>query len=257
MRKKRIFVSCGQETPDEICFGNDILETITRHEMDGFFANEVHSASDLNSEVFRAIQSCDGFFAVLHKRGEVNYSKYTPVQRSSVWIQQEIAIICYGNFLQERPVPIRVYSEKGILLEGVMKTAIVNPIDFETKEAVLKGLSKWLTGPEFREHPVLARREALFRNRIEPLGPEDWLLLELIAAHSAGPGDETSAGVVLEDYRKIQGQVELSGIFPFDAFNLLHASGLVVQNQRHGTVSISKIWWDLVLDELRNQGRKI
>jgi hypothetical protein len=67
---RRIFVSCGQETEEEITLGKEIIKVIdANNDMTGFFAQNVHSIEDLNRAVFEALKTCDGFFAVLHKRG--------------------------------------------------------------------------------------------------------------------------------------------------------------------------------------------
>ena len=67
--EKQIFVSCGQESQDEIALGRKIIKVIDEHKrMRGFFAQDVHSPSDLNRAVFDQLKTCDGFFAVMHKR---------------------------------------------------------------------------------------------------------------------------------------------------------------------------------------------
>jgi hypothetical protein len=202
--ERQIFVSCGQLGDGEITLGKKIKKVIDEHEgMRGFFAQDVHSPNDLNRAVFDQLKTCDGFFAVMHKRGEITYGDFPISQRSSVWIQQEIAILCYRMHLQGSHVPIRVYTEKGILLEGVMKTTIVNPLPFEKDKDVLSGLSEWLEGVEFDEHPVLARRKNLFQTRVTGFQPNHWLLLELITAHSAAPGDSSPLTVIEADFDDI------------------------------------------------------
>lgn len=266
MPKKRIFVSCGQETEQEKRRGQEILGIIDNHGMQGFFAQEVHSADDLNAAVFKAVHRCDGFFAVMHKRGEVRYLNYGMTHRASVWIQQEIAILCYRRFLQARPVPVRVYMEEGIRLEGVMRTAIVNPISFKSNQEVLDGLSEWLRGPEFEEHPIVARREVLFQRRIQVLNPNEWLLLELIAAHSASPGDLTDDSAIRNDffavYRPQRETNQQIDAWYRESRARLVANDLVKQVDDHPAVGkiglgIAKQWWDLILEELRVRGRLV
>jgi hypothetical protein len=178
--------------------------------MEGFFAQEVHSPESLNVEVFRAIRDCGAFFAVMHKRGLVQYPGHPDVQRSSVWIQQEIAVLCYRMFLEAAHIPIRVYMETGILLEGVMRTAIVNPLPFTFRGEVLDGLEAWLSRHEFEEHPATARRLSLFEDRVRGLSENQWLVLEVIAAHCRTPGDSTHVQLVNKDLREILGRVGMA-----------------------------------------------
>ena len=52
-----------------------------------------------------------------------------------------------------------------------------------------------LKGAEFDEHPVLTRRKSLFQSRVNGFASRiTGSLLELIAAHSAGPGDSYAFG---------------------------------------------------------------
>jgi hypothetical protein len=258
--EKQIFVSCGQESQDEIALGRKIIKVIDEHKgMRGFFAQDVHSPSDLNRAVFDQLKTCDGFFAVMHKRGKITYGKYAPSQRSSVWIQQEIAILCYRMHLQGSHVPIRVYAEKGILLEGVMKTAIVNPLQFEKDEDVLSGLSQWLEGPDFDEHPVVTRRKSLFQSHIETFKPNHWLLLELIAVHSAGPGDSMPQVVIEKDFFDLAKDIPVDGGERRSAFlqtvKFLKRIGLIDSGTTGDRLAIGKQWWDLVLGQLKLNGR--
>ena len=266
MAKRRIFVSCGQETEKELQLGREIKAVIEEHDMEGFLAQAVHSPDELNTTVFTALRDCAGFCAIMHKRGEIKYLKYDPAQRSSVWIQQEIAVVMYRRFLQGRPIPIRVFSEKGILLEGVMKYSIANPIEFEEKEEVLKGISKWLGGPEFEGDPILDLRDSLFQKRIRDLLEEDWLLLKLIAVHTnTGVGADYEAVIV--DFVAILKEAGKDGKeldqLKSGSLERLRRNFLIDQqiDQRSGKtrtiIFIQPKWWDLVLAEFRTTGRMV
>lgn len=266
MLYRRIFVSCGQETDEEISLGRDIITTIGNHKgMEGFLAQDVYSPEDLNRAVFEAMKTCDALFAVMHKRGGVTYRNYPVIHRSSVWIQQEIAILCYRRYLQGSHVPIRVYAERGILLEGVMKTSIVNPIIFEKREQLLKGLNAWLNGPEFDEDPILARRDSLFQRRVQNLREHHWLILELIAAHSSGSEDHADYGEIGSDFLEIfreqkKSDQEIQNLYE-SGRQSLSEKGLTIPSydavSGKTLVCIPQKWWNLVLQELRNQGRVV
>jgi len=266
-RQRTVFVSCGQLTEPEKALGREVAQVIQAHGMKAFFAQDVHSAGDLNSEVFRAVQTCDAFLAILQKRGTVKFADYPPVERSSVWIQQEIAVFCYRMFLEQRSLPLRVYSERGIRREGVMDIAVVNPIDFDRDREVIAGVDAWLKSREFVEHPVLARREELFRARLARTSDDQLLLLELIAAHCPDPGDLVQYHVVSGDFRAVLNapgakeseEIERRFRSAFSTLNKLELIGVVDENLRTGTTAIwiGKQWWHLLLDELRNRGRRV
>jgi len=261
--KKFIFISCGQETVEELTLGKDIKALVEQHDMDGFLAQTVHSADELNKAVFEAIQACGGFCAVMHQRGEIKYSKYPPMQRSSVWIQQEIGLLMYRRFSLNQPIPIRVFSQKGILLEGVMKYSIANPIEFQKGEEVLAGVAEWLEGPEFHVDPILAMREELFERRIKNLNEEDWCLLKLIVVHSTALGDMPSKSVILGDLSALPENKGKNQKIINDSFvqcqRRLHREGLIEVDESPGglikAIGISKQWWILLGVELKNRGR--
>ena len=263
MASKFIFISCGQETAQELKLGKEIKSEVERHGMEGFLAQAVHSADELNKTVFSALQKCSGFCAVMHRRGEINYQEYSPIQRASVWIQQEIALLMYRRFSQGRPIPIRVFTQKGILLEGVMKYTIANPIEFEKDKEVLTGVTEWLRGPEFTEEPILAVREGLFQRRIQDLHPEDWYVLELIAAHSVAAGDYIRENLLEADYYQSPfagGKDTLQARDSFQqAYRRLSKAWLITYDYAAGGqirgIGISKEWWSLLHEEFRNRVR--
>lgn len=263
MAKRRIFVSCGQVTEEEKELGRNIVNLICDHDMEGFLAQTVHSADELNTAVFKAIHNCGGFCAVMHRRGKVHYPPKPTTYRSSVWIQQEIAILMYRRFLRGRLIPIRVFYEKGIRREGVIENSIINPIAFEGREEVLKGVSEWLKGPEFEDDIVLGRREVLFQKRIRGLSEDHWLILELIAAHSSSHEDNVTTNEVASDFMSILKEKgkeahESKGLFN-QLLKPLAAEGLINRlppDPRTGIsyINIPQKWWDFVHEELTSRG---
>jgi hypothetical protein len=112
-----VFVSCGQLTEAERHLGSQVGEIVRAKSMTPFFADEVHSAGALNTVVFDTLRTCGAFVGILHQRGTVTFRPHRRSVRSSVWIQQEIAIFCYRMFVTQSVLPIRVYSQRGIRLE--------------------------------------------------------------------------------------------------------------------------------------------
>jgi len=231
--------------------------------MRAFIAQEVHSAGDLNTEVFRAIQTCDAFLAILQKRGAVTFAPHPQVERSSVWIQQEFAVFCYRMFLEQRSLPVRVYSERGIRREGVMEIAVANPIEFDRRDEVVGGVNEWLKSREFEEHPVLARREDHFRVRFEQTSEDEQLLLELIAVHCLEPNDAIDHQTLRLEFHAVintTGSIEASVENRFNAaYATLRHLGLIVIEASHimTRIWIVKQWWQLIHDELRSRGERV
>ena len=257
MAKKRIFISCGQITQDEKWFGQELGELLDKHNMIGFFAEEAHEPTDLYSYLFRELQHCDGYIAVLQNRGEVRYDNFDPIQRASVWIQQEIAVIFYRCFLLGRLLPVRVFMERGLRREGFITVSISNPIEFDDKKEVFDYLNTWLKGPSFEEQPVLARRESAFTNRAGTLEEAAWLLLELIAVHSPEPGGLAPVVQVEKDFIQLWPEARTKETYTNNRLGRLESTGLVTMPPvRPRVIQINKPWWDLIIDELRNQGRK-
>jgi len=70
-------------------------------------------------------------------------------QRSSVWVNQEVAILAYRQFAEARTVPILCFLEPGVSLEGAMTSLIVNPKSFESSDAIAVAVRKWLATASF------------------------------------------------------------------------------------------------------------
>ncbi len=265
MATRRIFISCGVHTQEERALGQKIRLLIEEQKMTSFLAPEVHQPADLNTHVFKELQRCDGFVALLQKRGEIRYEDFPIKHRGSVWIQQEIGILFYRSFLLEREIPIAIFREKDVLHEGLTMYSIINPIEFEVEDEVLKHLSEWLRGPAFEEQPVLARREDLFLRQTRSYEDHHWLLLELIAAYSREPGDRVHQAFLGKYFSQIlQEQGKDITQDPNTHFNRtlskLVSDGMVADTyERAGGgvhfYSLELPWWDLIHDELRNRAR--
>lgn len=160
MVKKLIFVSCGQQTSDEKILGNAIKQTIDKTEgFEAYFADRVHDLDSLGRNIFDGLSRCSGAIAVLHRRGKV----VTPSGeewgiRSSVWINQELAILAYRQFFESRRVPVLAFTESEVKLEGAMTALIVNPQPLPELSDLIKAVRSWLQevvarsdGPESNE----------------------------------------------------------------------------------------------------------
>lgn len=132
-----IFISCGQFTAEERSLGQtlaDAVNELTPYE--GYFAQNESSLEGLSRNIFGALNGCVGFVAVMHRRGSVQtpQGEWT---RASVWIEQEIAIAAFLAQAQGRTLPVALYIQDGISLEGVRQQLILNPIPFSDNPEVL------------------------------------------------------------------------------------------------------------------------
>ena len=84
MVERLIFVSYGLLTDAERSLGAKLAAVVEANGRIPFVAQEVHSGSDLNSNVFEAVKMCDAFLGILQKRGTVTFTGYPPAERSSV-----------------------------------------------------------------------------------------------------------------------------------------------------------------------------
>jgi hypothetical protein len=58
--------------------------------------------------------------------------------RGSVWIEQEIAIAAFLTEVEGRDIPVLLYVQDGISLEGVRQQLHLNPVIFTKDEEVLQ-----------------------------------------------------------------------------------------------------------------------
>jgi hypothetical protein len=72
----------------------------------------------------------------MHKRGEVS-TPSGPINRASVWVEQEIAIVSYRVQVLGHEVALTTYVEGGIKLEGVRASLLMNPYRFTSNAEVV------------------------------------------------------------------------------------------------------------------------
>jgi hypothetical protein len=136
-----VFISCGQQTPEEIELGNTIAALVEEEtSLKGYFAEYQASLEGLTQNIFNALYNSSGFIAVMHHRDELSLNEY----RGSVWVEQELAIAAFIVQTLGISLPSRAYIQRGIRREGVRGFIILNPIEFDTNEEVLDDLRGWL-----------------------------------------------------------------------------------------------------------------
>jgi hypothetical protein len=151
MNKRLIFVSCGQLTDEEKLLGLTVKAAIdSTPGFEAYFAESVHDLEALGQNVFDALRRCAGAVVFLHERGTVlDASGAEWGHRSSVWVNQEIAILAYRQFLESQPIPVLVFKDERVKLEGAMTALIVNPLAIVEPMEVVKSVGAWLNEQSF------------------------------------------------------------------------------------------------------------
>lgn len=149
--ERLIFVSCGQVTEEEKQLGSAVKDLIDSTEgFQAYFAEKVHDLSALGHHIFDALHRCSGAISFLQNRGSVRevLGKDWGI-RSSVWVNQEIAILAFRNFLESANLPILVFKDINVRIEGAMTSFIVNPLPFVSISNTLPQVKEWLETTDF------------------------------------------------------------------------------------------------------------
>lgn len=153
MPNKLIFISCGQLTEAERSVG-----VLLKAVIDGtpgfqaYFAETVHDLQALAANVLEGIQRCAGAIVVLQDRGVVTRSDGVEWgHRSSVWVNQEVAILAYRQSFESKKVPVLAFADPVVKLEGAMTSLIVNPQPLPSSTQLVSAVATWLAKSEFSD----------------------------------------------------------------------------------------------------------
>ena len=151
MTEKLIFVSCGQQTAEETNLGTSVKQLVdSQPGYKAYFAEYVQNLDALATNIFEGLRKCSGLISFLHDRGLVTTQDHNEWgYRSSVWVNQEIAILAYRKQFEGIEIPILVFKDEKVRLEGAMTSLIVNPIPMKSELEILKQIKSWLKSTEF------------------------------------------------------------------------------------------------------------
>lgn len=151
MAERLIFISCGQQTAEEKRLGTAVKEHIdSKPGYRAYFAEYVQSLDALAINVFDGLRKCSGLISFLHERGLVTLDGDKEWgYRSSVWVNQEIAILAYRKQFEGIEIPILVFKDERVRLEGAMTSLIVNPIPIGSELDILMQVESWLESAVF------------------------------------------------------------------------------------------------------------
>lgn len=128
MLKARVFISCGQSTPEEKKTGKDLVSYFEKNGFEPYFAEEVHSPLGLTQNIYDNLRKSEYFVCINFKRSNSNFG--------SLFVQQELAIASYNN------TPMIAFHQPSIKLKGVSKYLHVNSIEFNNFKDIIINLDK-------------------------------------------------------------------------------------------------------------------
>ncbi|MFA6129848.1 MAG: hypothetical protein WC731_02565 [Candidatus Omnitrophota bacterium] len=179
MEKTLIFVSCGQNTPDEIRIGQAIKNTIDNTAgFEGFFAEGEQNLTPANTHIFEALRCCSGAVLLFHDRGEIiDSSGKSRRHYSSLWVNQEFAILAYRKHFEGVDIPIITFADKSVnKMEGVAKGAIVNPQPLLDEIGLVQQVNNWLNSTHF----LSVASDQKFRQKWDSLSVETKQMLGVL-----------------------------------------------------------------------------
>lgn len=202
MPEKLIFISCGQQTPEEKKLGTAVKLLIDN--IPGFhayFAEYVQSLDALAKNIFNGLQKCSGLISFLHERGKVVTSGNNDWgYRSSDWVNQEIAILAYRTHFEGCNIPILVFKDEKVRLEGAMTSLIVNPLPMKSELDILAQIKSWLTDTEFSQNT--SGKDDRFHSKWEKLSSSSRTVISALLDEGGTNVKESSIRVCLrENYR--------------------------------------------------------
>ena len=131
-----VLISCGQFTDSERRLGQTLAALVSElTPYTGYLAQNQTSLAALSQHVFETLNSAVGFVAVMHHRGTVK-TPHGEHLRDSLWAEQEIAIAAFLT-AQGRHLPVALYLQNGIVLEGARQQLILNPVEFDDNAEVV------------------------------------------------------------------------------------------------------------------------
>ncbi len=201
MTQKLIFVSCGQQTTEEKNLGTSVKQLVdSQHGYKAYFAEYVQSLDALAKNIFEGLRKCSGLISFLHDRGLVTTQGNKEWgYRSSAWVNQEIAILAYRKQFEGIEIPILVFKDKKVRLEGAMTSLIVNPIPMKSESEILKQIESWLKSTEF---PLSSSvNDDRFQSKWEKLSSTSRTVISALLDEGGSNVKESSIKVCLrEDY---------------------------------------------------------
>lgn len=179
MITRLIFVSCGQLTEEERTLGRRIKAEIDAADgYEGYFADAVQDFSGLADHILDALRRSTGAVVILHPSGRVVSEQGQELGvRSSVWVNQELAVLAYRQFFEGINIPILAFKHDSVSLEGAMTAFIINPKPLGSDVEIGSEVRIWLQNHASQGRPS---EQDVFDQKWRTLEADDQLILEAL-----------------------------------------------------------------------------
>lgn len=254
MPNKIIFISCGQQTKEEKALGNAVKQLIDATAgFEGYFAEYVQSLDGLANNIFENLNRCSGMVTFLQNRGSVTGKNGAePGIRSSVWVNQEIAVLAYRRHVKGIAIPILAFKEDGVILEGAMTSLIVNPKPLSSKDEVLAKVNEWLRSTSF---PAQSQAKSeIFQFKWLKVSPRSRYALQALLEEGGKNVKQGNIANHLRDYHEIAepeiGRIITEARSELPSLNLVHIETKIKTGVEW---TINSQWEDLITKELNSK----
>lgn len=148
----RVFISCGQATPDEVAVATNISSWLHSKGFDPYVAIETQSILDLNSGIIGELKKSDFYLFINFRRDNIGHLG-SSFFRGSVFTNQELSIAYAMEF--EKCLFI---NQKGVKREGIFQYMVSNTPEFGNLTEVLSILQTAVVTAKW--HPSYSRNLA-------------------------------------------------------------------------------------------------
>jgi hypothetical protein len=199
MGNRLIFVSCGQDSDAEKALGAAAKAAIEVEEgFDVYLAQSIQGLDGIGESVLNALMRCSGAVVFLQNRGKVIGDDGSVWgHRSSLWVNQEVAILAYRQHHEQVPIPILAFKDSFVRLEGALMSLVVNPASIPDPDKLGDTITEWLKSNSFS-----GGLDGEFRNKWQQLSHGT---RRVTAALLALGGREVKVGSVRSTLRQTYG----------------------------------------------------
>jgi len=167
--RAKIFLSCGQASSEEKAFATNLKKRLEgkRYNFQVFVAISESTIKELDRELLDHLKTSDYFLCINFRREIISdVHKEQCGYRGSLYTNQEIAMASAVGFGSENML---IFSQKGIMPDGLLKTLVRNDCEFSDNEELSKLIFEKIAKWSYQYSRCLLVSDVYFNG-----GPWDW-----------------------------------------------------------------------------------